>query len=64
MADLEKKTTEELKKMLNEKREHLRDFRFGIAGTRIRNVRDGRDTKKGIAQILTELNAREQSTSK
>lgn len=58
MADLKKQSTEELTKMLNEKREAQRNFRFAEAGSRSRNVREGRGIRREIAQILTELRSR------
>jgi ribosomal protein L29 len=48
-------TVVELKKSLTEKRTALRDFRFGSAGSKIKNVKDGKKNKKDIARILTEL---------
>lgn len=50
------KKREELIKALAEKREVLRNFRFGIAGSKTRNVKEGSNAKKDIARILTELN--------
>lgn len=49
----------ELKKTLADKQEALRAFRFGGAGSRSRNVREGRELRKEIAQVLTELRARD-----
>lgn len=45
-------------KMLYDARESLRKFRFGISGSKTRNVKEGRDTRKEIARVLTELNRR------
>ena len=59
-SEFEKKNDQELQEMLVEKREALREFRFGIAGSRVRDVREGRKHRKEIAQILTELKQREQ----
>ena len=59
MADLKKKTEKELIKTLGEKRESLRNFRFDTTGTKIKNVKEGVNTRKDIARILTELRARE-----
>ncbi|MCK5027233.1 MAG: 50S ribosomal protein L29 [Candidatus Pacebacteria bacterium] len=59
MKGLEKKTEKELRKMLAEKRESLRGFRFDTTGTKIKNVKEGLNIKKAIARILTELRARE-----
>ena len=58
MTDITSKTVESLHQELAEKREALRVFRFGGAGSRSRNVREGRSLRKDIARILTELNAR------
>jgi ribosomal protein L29 len=54
----------ELQKSLVDKREALRAFRFGGAGSRSRNVREGRNLRKEIAQILTELRERDLSNTK
>lgn len=58
MEHIKEKTEKDLVKMLYEKRESLRKFRFGISGSKTRNVKEGRDTKKEIARILTELHRR------
>lgn len=58
MAKITEQTIDQLQKALIEKREALRSFRFGSAGTHKRNVRAGRNLRKEIAQILTEMNAR------
>lgn len=54
----------ELQKTLADKREALRSFRFGAAGSRSRNVREGRELRKEIARILTELRIRPLSNTK
>lgn len=59
MADIKKQTSEDLTKLVNEKREALRDFRFSEAGSRTRNVKEGRTIRREIAQILTEIRARQ-----
>lgn len=53
-----KKTEQALMKELREKRASLQQFRFGSAGSKSRDVREGRNLKKDIARILTELNSR------
>ena len=58
MSDYAKKTLETLNSELTQKREDLRVFRFGAAGSRSRNVREGRTIRKAIAQIMTEVSAR------
>lgn len=50
------KSPQDLQKALTEKRVILRDFRFGVAGSRTKNVKEGRGAKKDIARIMTELN--------
>ncbi len=57
-TDIKKYAIEDLHKEIAEKRESLRSFRFGEAGSRTRNVREGRNLRKDIARMLTELNAR------
>jgi ribosomal protein L29 len=64
MADIKKQSIEDLQKELAAKRENLRTFRFGEAGSRARNVREGRNLRKDIARILTEINARVASEKK
>ncbi len=44
----------DLTKLAAEKREALRVFRFGVAGSKVKNVKEGSALKKEIARILTE----------
>jgi len=55
--DLKNKTVEELNKLLSEKRTLLRDFRFGVSGSKTKNIKEGSILKKDIARIMTVLNA-------
>lgn len=57
-------STEELLRTVAEKRETLRVFRFGGAGSRVRNVREGRNVRREIAQILTEVQSRKEEKKK
>jgi ribosomal protein L29 len=57
-ADIKNKTIDELLKLLTEKKENLRSFRFGITGSKTRNVRDGVNLRHEIARIMTELQKR------
>ena len=59
MTDYKKQSIEDLKKEIRDMRAALRTFRFVGAGSRTRNVREGRTLRKGIARILTELRSRE-----
>ena len=61
MKELVKKTEQDLTKMLREKEESLRMFRFAISGSKTRNVREGRSLRKEIARIHT---ARKQVNTK
>ncbi len=58
MESLDKKTDAELVALLAEKRSALRAFRFGVAGSKTRNVREGRALKREISVILTLISAR------
>ncbi len=46
----------DLMKDLNEKILSLRNIRFGIAGSKSKNVKDQRNIKRDIARIKTALN--------
>jgi ribosomal protein L29 len=52
------KSIADLAKVLYEKREDLRKFRFGGAGSQTRNSKDARTFRKEIARILTEVNSK------
>jgi len=56
--DFKNKTDEDLNKALSEKRSGLKDFRFGLSGSKTKNVKKGKEIKKDIARILTEMNSR------
>ncbi len=45
----------ELATVLKEKRNLLRDFRFRISKGKVKNIKEGRELKKQIARIQTEL---------
>lgn len=55
--DITNKDAATLATLLSQKREALRAFRFGSAGSKTRNVKEGSNLKKDIARILTALNA-------
>ncbi len=58
MKDIMNKTQADLTKMLGEKREILRVFRFGGAGAKTKNVKEGRAVRKDVARIMTAMNAK------
>ncbi|MBI4121115.1 MAG: 50S ribosomal protein L29 [Parcubacteria group bacterium] len=53
--ELQSKGVDELKKLIREKRKALRLFRFGSAGSRTKNVKEGRNLRRDIARILTKV---------
>ena len=53
--DLNKKSEAELKKMLAEERQKLYDLRLKVSVNQLKEVRQLRETRKRIAQILTRL---------
>ncbi|MDD5165266.1 MAG: 50S ribosomal protein L29 [Candidatus Pacebacteria bacterium] len=55
--DIAHKTHADLAKMVADKREALRLFRFGTAGAKAKNVKEGKSIRKDIARILTAMNA-------
>ena len=55
MKDFINKNEKELKTLLSEKRLALRAFRFSVAGSNVRNVKEGKALKRDIARILTIL---------
>jgi ribosomal protein L29 len=58
MEELKKKTEIDLIELIAKKREDLRSFRFGSAGSRSKNVKEGRTIRKEIARAMTELSSR------
>ena len=48
MKELNKKNDKELEKELRARSESLREFRFGIAGSKLKNVHDGRPFRNEI----------------
>lgn len=50
------KTKEELTRLVAEKREAVRVFRFAMTGSKTKNVKEGRTVRKEIARLLTEIN--------
>lgn len=64
--EIQKKSAEDLRKLLTEKREELRELRFKLAANQLKDVRLVRETRQLIAQIntrLTHLHAEDQSTT-
>jgi ribosomal protein L29 len=53
--EITNKPASDLNRLLTEKREALRAFRFGSAGAKTKNVKEGRGVRKDIARIMTEM---------
>jgi len=60
--EFQNKNDTELQKLLEEKRKSLRLFRFSVAGSKIKNIKEGMNLRKAIARILTETNSRRTAT--
>jgi len=58
MKDLKNTSDKDLSKELSKRKQTLSSFRFGIAGSKSKNVREGRNLRKDAARILTEINKR------
>ncbi len=56
MNEFKNKTENELKQLLKDKQEALRVFRFAMSGSQTKNLKEGQNLKKEIAQIMTVLN--------
>ena len=63
MKDITNKTAADLAKLIAEKREALRVFRFGAASTKVKNVKAGRVIRKDIAQLMTVLSVQKKAGS-
>ena len=55
VKELREKSQMDLKKLLKDKMEELRKFRFDVTGGKIKNVKQGFNLRKDIARILTLL---------
>lgn len=58
--ELKQKNEIELKKLLADSREKLRDLRFRVASRQLKDVRQIRKIKKTIAKVLTLLTKKKQ----
>ena len=56
MSEFAEKTKKDLEKILIDKNKALQEFRFNTSGSKNRNVKEGRNIRRDIARILTELN--------
>ncbi|MFQ5540784.1 MAG: 50S ribosomal protein L29 [Candidatus Paceibacteria bacterium] len=56
IQDIRKKDAVELKKLIDEFSEELREFHFGMSGGQKKNIRHARAVRKDIARVKTVLN--------
>lgn len=61
VKEIRLKSEKELRQLLQEKREHLRQYLFDLAGKKLKNVRQIRATRRDIARILTLLKLKTKS---
>ncbi|HBV00963.1 MAG TPA: 50S ribosomal protein L29 [Candidatus Taylorbacteria bacterium] len=61
--DFKTKTVEELTRLVSENRQKLQAFRFAMAGSKQKNVKEGKGLRKEIARMLTELSGRKREKS-
>jgi len=63
IKELKLKSENELQKMLEDMRDKLREQRFKVSQKQLKNIREIRQTKKTIAQILTIINEKKDKGS-
>lgn len=55
VKELRQKSNDELKKILRDSREKLRELRFDLTAGKVKNTKEAGNLKKKIARILTIL---------
>ncbi len=53
--DLENKKIEDLQTLLQQERDKLRDLRFKDSNKQLKNIKEIKETRTNIAQILTRI---------
>ncbi|GBE16276.1 50S ribosomal protein L29 [bacterium BMS3Abin15] len=61
ISEIKEKNKNELKKLLEDKKELVRKLRFDIASKQVKNHREYRNARKDVAKILTVLNEKSNS---
>lgn len=64
IRELRRKSIKELQRTLIGLRDKLRELRFNLAGGKVKNIKEIRQTKRDIARILTILKENEKEKSK
>ncbi len=55
MSDYTNKSREELNRLITDNRSKLQAFRFAMAGSKGKNVKEGKNLRRDIARMLTEI---------
>lgn len=58
MKEIKKLSDKDILKTIDEKRVALKEFRLGSSGSKLKDVKAGRNLRKDIARLLTEVTAR------
>lgn len=64
LKELKTKKESELHSLLAKWREELRELRFKVSNHQLKNVREIRNIRKNIAQVLSLLNSKKNSVNK
>jgi len=56
--EIKKNKDEELKKILETLRKEEREYRFGVSGSKVKDVKASQKRKRDIARVLTEMRNR------
>ena len=59
MTEYKNQTEQELVKILAEKRTAIQSFNLALSGGKMKNVREARNLRREVAQILTILKAKQ-----
>lgn len=63
ISELREKSDIELDRLLSELRNRVRDLRFKVASRQLNDVREIREARKAVAQILTLKRSRRKTTA-
>ena len=63
ISELKEKSDIELDRLLSELRNRVRDLRFKVASRQLNDVREIREARKAVAQILTLKRSRRKTTA-
>lgn len=58
MNEINKQSDKELEKLLFDKRATVRQFRFNMSGSKAKNLKEGANTRKDVARVMTALSMR------